>query len=358
MEGMVKDNGRLKVAVTGHNGFIGPLLVKLLLDKGYEVIGIDTNYFDASCAFYPFQQRVKEIVKDIRQVTLEDLEGVYAVCHLAALSNDPLGQFNPELTLDLNYKASVQLAQTAKKAGVKKFIYSSSCSMYGIAGEEALTEDAEFNPVTAYAKSKVLTEQAILPLVDKNFSVTTLRNATAYGVSSKLRVDLVLNNLVGWAVTTGQIKILSDGTPRRPLIHAEDIARAFVAVIEAPMAVVSRQAFNVGINRENYQIKEIAAMIQEKIPHCKVVITGEHGSDSRTYTVNFDKIYRLLPNFKPQWTVRRGIEQLLEFYKKYALSQERFEGRYFIRLKQLQYLIDSQEIDGANLYWRKEGVLT
>lgn len=341
----------MKIIVTGHNGYIGSLLVKLLLDQGYEVVGIDTNYFDESCEFFSFKQKIKEVSKDIRDVTQEDFKGVDALCHLAALSNDPLGQFNPELTSKVNYSASVKLAQTAKNAGVKKFIYSSSCSVYGIAGEEALTEEAEFNPVTAYAKSKVLTEQAILPLANENFSVTTLRNATAYGVSPKLRVDLVLNSLVGWAVTTGKIKILSDGTPRRPLIHAEDIARAFVAVLEAPAHVVNYQAFNVGINSENYQIKEIAAMIQEKVPHCEIIITGEHGSDSRTYTVNFDRIYRLLPNFRPQWTVRKGIEQLLGFYKKYHLSLDRFEGRYFIRLKQLQYLIDSQEVDGTNLYW-------
>lgn len=345
----------MRIVVTGHNGYIGSLLVKLLLKKGHEVIGVDTNYFDASCEFYPFRQDIREIPKDIRDLTEEDLQGVEGVCHLAALSNDPLGQFKPELTLDVNYRASVRLAETARKAGVRKFIYSSSCSMYGIAGEEALTEEARLNPVTAYAKSKVLTEQAILPLANEGFSVTTLRNATAYGVSPKLRVDLVINNLVGWAMTTGKIRILSDGTPRRPLIHAEDIARAFVTVLEAPSAVVNRQAFNVGINSENYQIREIAAMVQKRVPHCEVIITGEHGSDSRTYTVNFDKIYRVLPDFKPQWTVPKGIEELLEFYKKRRLSRERFEGRYFIRLKQLQYLIDSKEVDGTSLYWRKKG---
>jgi nucleoside-diphosphate-sugar epimerase len=348
----------MKIVVTGHNGYIGPLLVRLLIERAYEVKGIDTNYFDQSCEFFPSGQNIEQVVKDIRDVTEQDLEGVDAVCHLAALSNDPVGQLNTELTFDLNYKASVGLAETARKAGVKKFIYSSSCSMYGITGGEALTEEAEQNPVTAYARSKVLTEQNILGLTNASFSVTSLRNATAYGISPKLRVDLVVNNLLGWALTTGTIKIMSDGTPCRPLIHAEDIARAFVAVVEASPDTVRGEAFNVGINSENYQIKDIAALIQKKVPHCKILMTGEHGSDSRTYRVNFDKISRSLPNFKPRWTVQTGIDELLEFYLKYSMTLERFEGRYFIRLKQLQHLIDSGKIDSDSLYWKNQEVLT
>lgn len=347
----------MNIIVTGHNGYIGSLLVGLLKEKGHTVKGIDTNYFNETCELFPFEKDIEEVRKDIRDISTEDLQGTDAICHLSALSNDPMGQLNPELTYELNHKASVKLAEMAKKANVKKFIYSSSCSMYGIAGEEALTEEAAFNPVTAYARSKVLTEQDIMPLADDRFCVTTLRNSTAYGVSPKIRLDLVVNNLTAWAFTTGQIKIMSDGTPRRPLVHAEDIARAFLAVIEAPAGAVNRQAFNVGINSENYQIKEIAAMIKERIPTCDIVFTGEHGSDSRTYTVNFDKIYKLLPNFKPQWTVPQGIEQLLDAYEKYQMTLNRFEGRSFIRLKQLQHLIDSGEIDGASLYWKRQGAL-
>ena len=339
-----------KILVTGNNGFIGTILVKLLVEKGYEVTGIDTNYFDEDCNLYPYKNDISEIKKDVRTIAKEDLKDVYAICHLAALSNDPIGELDQDLTYDINYHASVRLAKLAKKLGVKNFIYSSSCSLYGIAGEEALTEEAEFNPVTAYAKSKVLTEKSILPLSDKDFRVTTLRNATAYGISPKLRVDLVVNNLVGWALTTGQIKILSDGTPWRPLIHAEDIARAFIAVIEAPKEVINGEAFNVGKNSENYQVKDIATMIKAVLPDCEIIITGEQGPDSRTYKVNFDKIERMLPGFDPQWNLKKGIEQIVEYYKKYGMSDDKFKERFFIRLKQITYLIDKGLVD-SNLYW-------
>jgi len=339
-----------KILVTGNNGFIGTILVKLLVEKGYEVFGIDTNYFDEDCNLYPYKNDIMDIKKDVRNIAKEDLKDVYAVCHLAALSNDPIGELDPDLTYDINYHASVRLAKLAKKLGVTKFIYSSSCSLYGIAGEEAITEEAEFNPVTAYAKSKVLTEKSILPLSDSDFSVTTLRNATAYGISPKLRVDLVVNNLVGWALTTGQIKILSDGTPWRPLIHAEDIARAFIAVIEAPKEVIKGEAFNVGKNSENYQVKDIATMIKAVLPDCEIIITGEHGPDSRTYKVNFDKIGRMLQGFDPQWNLKKGIEQIVNYYKQYGMSSNKFNDRYFIRLKQIKYLVDKGLVD-STLYW-------
>jgi len=339
-----------KIIVTGHNGFIGTLLVKLLIEKGYEVIGIDTNYFNEDCNLHPYKNNIREIQKDIRRISEEDLKDGYALCHLAALSNDPVGELDPDLTYEINYRASVRLAKLAKKMSLKKFIYSSSCSLYGIAGEEALTEEAEFNPITAYAKSKVLSEKDILPLNDKDFCVTILRNSTAYGISPKLRLDLVVNNLIGWALTTGQIKILSDGTPWRPLVHAEDIARAFIAVIEAQEDVVNGEAFNVGKNSENYQIKDIAAMIKEILPDCKIDITGEYGSDSRSYKVNFDKIEEILPYFKPQWNLKKGIEQIIEYYKKYNMSSDKFNERFFVRLKQINYLIKNKLIDN-NLYW-------
>jgi nucleoside-diphosphate-sugar epimerase len=340
-----------KIIVTGHNGFIGTLLVNLLIEKGYEVVGIDTNFYGKDCAFYPFLPEIKEMIKDTREISFSDLEGAYAICHLAALSNDPMGELNPELTYAINHLASVKIAELAKKAGVEKFIYSSSCSLYGMAGgESALTEDAEFGPITAYAKSKVYSERDILPLGDQNFSVTFLRNATAYGVSPKLRLDLVVNNLVGWAFTTKQIRIMSDGSPWRPIVHAEDIARAFIAVIETPNQVVNRQSYNVGLNSENYQVKDIAHMVQKVIPSCDVVFTGEHGSDSRTYRVNFDKIATCLPNFKPKWNLKTGIEQLHESYQRSGLNDEKFNGRYFIRLKQLQHLMSEQKLNN-DLFW-------
>lgn len=340
-----------KIIVTGHSGFIGSLMVPLLLEKGYEVVGIDTNYFGKDCEFYPPKTGFTEIIKDTRKINEKDLEGAYAICHLAALSNDPLGDLDEQLTYDINHLASVEIAKLAKKVGVEKFIYSSSCSLYGIAdGDIALDETAEFNPVTAYAKSKVYSERDIVPMATDDFSVTFMRNATAYGISPKLRIDLVVNNLVGWAVTTGQIKIMSDGTPWRPLVHAEDIARAFIAVIEAPKNVVNRQSYNVGQSQENFQIKDIARMVGEVVTGCSVVITGEHGSDSRSYRVNFDKIAQDLPNFKPQWTLKKGIEEVYEAYKKYGMDNDKFTGRYFIRLKQLQYHIANKHLDNK-LFW-------
>ncbi|MCK4250176.1 SDR family oxidoreductase [candidate division WOR-3 bacterium] len=339
-----------KILVTGHNGFIGPLLVKLLTENGYNVVGLDTNYFGHDCELYSQENGIREIVKDIRNVDEKDLEGIDAVCHLAALSNDPLGQLNEDLTYSINYESTVHLAKLAKKAGVKKFVYSSSCSLYGVAGDKALTEEAAFNPVTAYAKSKVLSENAILQLSDKDFCTTSLRNATAYGISPKLRVDLVVNNLVGWALTIGKIKILSDGTPWRPIVHAEDIARAFIAVIEAPAESVNGQAFNVGINSENYQVKDIATIISQIIPDCEIIITGEYGPDSRTYKVNFDKIKNYLPNFIPKWNLTKGVEEIVESYRKNKLDDEKFSGRYFIRLKQLEYLLSNKFVN-EKLYW-------
>ena len=323
-----------KVIVTGHNGFIGALLVPLLTRKGYKVVGIDTNYYDRNCElFAPEFKNIKQIRKDIRKIGEEDIEGSYAICHLAALSNDPVGALDRDLTYEINYEASLGLAKLAKRVGVEKFILSSSCSMYGMAGNEALTEENEFNPITAYAESKVLSEKDIIPLRSRDFSITFLRNATAYGISPKLRIDLVVNNLVGWALTTGQIRIMSDGTPWRPLIHVEDIARAFLAVIEAPKGRVDGEAFNVGIDSENYQIKDIAYLVKEVMPKCKVVITGKQRSDSRTYKVNFSKIKTKLPDFKPKWNLKKGIEQIYESYERYKLDLERFNGRYFIRLK-------------------------
>ena len=342
-----------KILITGHNGYIGPLLVNLLQEKGFEVVGIDVNYFDDYCDFFPnglkpFTQKIK----DVRDIEESDLEGIYAVCQLAAISNDPMGELNPSITDDINYKSAIEIAKKAKKVGVKKFIYSSSCSLYGIAGDDALDETAELNPVTAYAKSKVATEIELAKLSDDDFCVTYLRNATAFGDSPKLRTDLVVNNLVGWAVTKGEIKIMSDGSPWRPLVHAEDIARAFVAMIETDASIINNEAFNVGMNTENFRIREVAQMVGEVVPNCEVVITGEHGSDSRTYRVNFDKIKNLVPAFQPKWTVKAGIEELYHQYTKQNIQFEDFTGRKFVRLKQLDYLQNENLVD-KDLYFKK-----
>ncbi len=341
-----------EILVTGHNGFIGSLLVNLLIEKGYRVTGLDTDFFNSDCELFHEEKEIKVIKKDIRQLNEADLQGIDAVCHLAALSNDPLGTLNPYLTLEINYKASVRLAELCKQVGVPRFIYSSSCSLYGKAGDDALTEEAPFNPVTAYARSKVMTEQEVLPLGTKKFCVTSLRNATAYGISPKLRLDLVVNNLVGWALVTGEIKILSDGTPWRPIVHAEDIARAFIAVIEAPAEQVNRQAFNVGIDSENYRIKEIAEAVGRMIPYCEIVITGEHGADTRSYRVDFGKIKKQLPGFKPAWNLEKGIHQIQENYRRYKMDDKKFNSRYFIRLKQIEHLLTTGRIDDE-LYWRQ-----
>lgn len=341
-----------KVIVTGHNGFIGPHLVRLLKEAGYTVTGIDTNYFDESCKFSDYKKPDEEIIKDVRDIEASDLKGAYAICHLAGLSNDPMGALNENLTYDINHKASVDIAKMAKEVGVEKFVFMASCSMYGIAdGNVALDETADFAPVTAYAISKVNTEKDVKPLGDDNFSVTFLRNATAYGLSPKLRLDLVVNNLVGWAMTTGEIRIMSDGTPWRPLVHAEDIARATVAVVEAPKKEVNGKSWNVGQNSENFQIKDVAKMVGEVIPNCKVVITGEHGGDSRSYRVDFSKIAKELPGFKPKWKLKEAIKDIYQGYKEFGMDDEHFNGKYFIRLKQLDYLLKENKLDN-DLNWK------
>lgn len=340
-----------KIIVTGHQGYIGAHLVKMLINTGYDVLGIDTAFFDKDCEFYNSDINIDELKKDIRLVDEKDITGAYAICHLAGLSNDPLGELNTGLTYDINHKASVRLARLAKKVGIERFIFSSSCSMYGIANNDVpVREESPLNPITAYARSKAMTENDLVTLADKDFTVTILRNATAFGISQKLRLDLVVNNLVGWAITTGEIRIMSDGTPWRPLIHAEDIARAFVAALKAPQDKVNGIAFNTGTNENNYQVKEIAETICETLKGSRIRYTGEQGSDSRSYRVDFTKIFTELPEFRPVFDLRSGIAQLYEYYQKYSMDHEKFTGRYFTRLRQLNYLIEHKKVD-ANLFW-------
>ncbi len=341
------------VLVTGHNGYIGPILCQRLIEEGFRVTGLDSNYFKG-CDFYGFKLPIKQVNKDLRKVTGTDLKGVEAVIHLGGLSNDPLGEINPKLTYEINHQASVRLAKLAKKNGVQRFLFSSSCSMYGVAdGDMALTEEAPLNPVTAYAVSKVKVEQDLSLLADHNFSPVFLRNSTAYGVSPNLRTDLVLNNLMGWAFTTGKIKIMSDGSPWRPMAHLEDISGAFIAVLKAPLALVHNQAFNVGQNSENYRIRDIAETVKKIVPHSQVEYTGEHGSDSRTYRVNFDKI-KTLKDFKPRWTLAKGAAELYRAFKKSHLNFDEFQGHKFIRIKHINYLIDNHKLN-KKFFWVKRG---
>ena len=340
----------MKVLVTGHTGYIGAVLVPMLLRAKHEVIGLDTDFF-AGCDLYDGCVMVPSIKKDLRDVSVSDLHGFDAVIHLAALSNDPLSDLKPECTYEINHRASVRLAELAKMAGVPRFLFSSSCSLYGLAaGADFLTEGASFNPVTPYGESKVLVERDVSSLADENFSPTYLRNSTAYGVSPRLRADLVVNNLVGFAFTTGEVLIASDGTPWRPLVHVEDIARAFIAVLRAPRELVHNEAFNIGRTEENYQIRDLAAMVQEIVPGSRVKYAEGGGPDLRCYRVNGDKIARTLPAFRPQWTVRRGIEQLYDAYKRQGITAEQFMGPRYTRIKHIKKLQSEGRL-GATLRW-------
>ena len=335
----------MKVLLTGHRGYIGSVLGPLLRERGHDVVGLDSDLFDG-CDFTPLDT-IPAIKIDHRDVQKEHLVGFDAVMHLAALSNDPLSDLDPNLTYDINHRASVALAAKAKQAGVPRFIFSSSCSLYGAAGDDFLNETAGFNPVTAYGESKVLVERDVRPMADDKFSPTFLRNATAYGVSPRLRGDLVVNNLVGYAFTTGEVLIKSDGTPWRPLVHLRDIAAAFIAVLEAPRELVHGESFNVGQTAENYRIREVADMVQEIVPGSKVEYAADGGPDLRCYRVDCSKIARVLPNFKPQWTVRKGIEELYEAYQQNGLTLQDLQGARYIRLARIRERMNAGTIDNT-----------
>jgi nucleoside-diphosphate-sugar epimerase len=340
----------MRVLVTGHNGYIGCALIPILLRAGHEVVGVDSCLFE-HCTLGPDVDAVPTVRKDIRDIQTEDVEGFDAILHLAGISNDPLGDLNPECTYDINYRASVRLAKIAKQAGVGRFLFSSSCSNYGAAGADSiLTEDAPFNPVTPYGRSKVLVEQEVSQFADQRFTPVFLRSATAYGFSPRLRGDLVLNNLVGWAYATGMVRLKSDGTPWRPVVHIEDISRAFLALLEAPPEAVHNQAFNVGRTEENYQMRDLANVVIETVPGSKVTFAEGAGPDKRCYRVNCDKIRTAIPSFKPSWTVREGARQLYEAYKKFGLTLADFEGSRYMRIQTVKRLQSEGKLD-SNLRW-------
>ena len=344
----------MRILLSGHLGYIGTVMAPLLADAGHHVVGLDSDLF-GQCTFGKISKSFPALLKDIRDVVPHDLEGFDAVIHLAGLSNDPLGNLNPDLTYDINFHASVRLAESAKQAGVSRFLFSSSCSTYGAAGEKILDETAEFNPVTPYGRSKVLVERDVAKLASDSFSPVFLRNATAYGVSPRLRFDLVVNNLVAWAMCTGKVLMKSDGSPWRPFVHIEDISRAFLAALRAPREIVHNQAFNVGRNDENYQIREIAQIVEQTVPECRIEFAGDAEPDKRCYRVDFGRIGKALPDFQPQWNVRRGAQHLYEAYKLVGLCVEDFEGVRYKRIDHIKHLLASGHLD-SNLRWTAAAV--
>jgi nucleoside-diphosphate-sugar epimerase len=333
----------MRVLVTGHLGYIGTVLTPMLLEEGYEVVGMDSGLFCA-CTFGDKPVDVPNVQKDIRDAVIEDFEGIDAVLHLAALSNDPLGSMDRELTLDINYRGSVHVARLAKQAGVKRFVFSSSCSNYGAGGEGMKTETSEFNPIKPYGESKVYAERDIAAMVDDNFSATYLRNATAYGVSPRLRFDLVLNNLTAWAFATGKVHLKSDGAAWRPIVHIEDISRAFVSVLKANRDDVHNEAFNIGAPSENYRVREIAEIVREVVPNSELRFAEDAFKDTGSYRVSFDKAMEKLKQYRPQWTAQKGVEQCYAAYQKHGVTVEEFEGPKYQRLAHIRMLMEKRLI--------------
>jgi nucleoside-diphosphate-sugar epimerase len=329
----------MKIFVTGHKGFIGSHLVDLLKQDGATVVGCDVGLFEG-CNWEPMVPADVDLVKDVRSITPADLDGCDAVMHLAAISNDPMGALNAQLTLDVNRDASIRLARVAKEAGVPRYLFAGSCSVYGKGEKLDLDEGDPLNPLTAYAQSKIETEREVSKLADGSFTPVYLRNATAYGHSPNLRIDLVVNNLLGSALSYGEIRIQSDGTPWRPLIHCRDIARAFIALARAPKDVVHDKAINIGANSENYQVRDVGDQVQKLVPSAKVAYTGEVGADPRNYRVNFDLLYKLLPDFRLQYNLASGMEELHRKMVEHGFGKKDFEGDQFVRLRTLKHRMD------------------
>lgn len=339
----------MRVLLTGCDGYLGSLLTPELIRQSHEVIGLDTGFYKDSALYRNGAISPLTLVKDIRQAEASDFKGIDAVVHMAELSNDPTGQLAPHITHEINHKGSILLAELAQKAGVQRFVYMSSCSVYGVADRDFVDEQSPVNPQTAYAECKVLVERDLKKMAARGFSPTFLRNATAYGASPRMRFDIVLNNLAGLAWTTHEIKMTSDGTPWRPLVHGLDIARAIINILEAPTDAIHNEIFNVGDSNHNYRVKEVAQIVAEIFPDCEVSF-GAASADNRSYRVSFEKIRKHLPKFKCAWDARRGAQQLYDLFRKVDMTREVFQHRAFTRLKQLEYLIRTRQIDD-HFFW-------
>lgn len=340
----------MKILVTGTEGYLGTLLAPILMRGGHDITAVDTGFYKAGWLYHGSPLTPRTLNKDIRHITSDDLAGIEAIVHMAELSNDPTGELSPRITYEINHKGSVRLAALAKAAGVTRFIYMSSCSVYGLGDQGYVTEESPLNPQTAYAICKTLVERDLKPMADGAFSPTFLRNATAYGASPRMRFDIVLNNLSGLAWTAKEIKMVSDGTPWRPLVHGLDIAQAITRVLESPREKVHNQIFNVGDTDHNYTVKDIAQIVGEIFPGCQVTF-GEQGADNRSYRVSFDKIRKALPDFKCEWDARRGAEQLHAIFQQVQMTPETFHSPSFTRLQQLEHLIRTQQID-QDFFWK------